>query len=356
MRFVLAATLAVALVALGGVAAYVSGPGGLHTQAAAAVTLDEGATPAIPEAMVRVATGTADPGSAPVAGESVADVDAAEASSAGSSGPIADITPVGRRPLDLRVILSGHSLTDPMGHALPRLVQAAGGAPGQIALSTIPGAPMDWRWNNRTPQPDARTDIAGFDVMVQTERVSLSGTRRWHNSDDEALRWARHAWENGAGGQGAEVLLYASWVSLDTGPGFEDQGDEDSAFAWRERLDREFTGWEAIMAHVNADRPEGAPQMRMIPATLVMAALYDAIAEGRAPEGLDDIRQLFTDDIHLSPLGAWVVALTHYAVIYARDPRGLPGPEEAAPELVDWVPALVWQVVTRYPGTGVQSD
>ncbi|KPQ07646.1 MAG: hypothetical protein HLUCCA12_04420 [Rhodobacteraceae bacterium HLUCCA12] len=264
---------------------------------------------------------------------------------------------VGPQPLDRRVILSGHSLTDPMDRALPQLVRAAGGPAGTIALSTIPGAPMDWRWNNRTHPPDARTDIGDFDVMVQTERVALSGTRPWHNSDEEALRWARHGWENGADGQGAEVLLYATWVSLDTGPGHDTHGDPDRDLPWRERLDREFAGWEAIMAQVNANRPEGAPPMRMIPATLVMAEVHDAIEAGEAPAGLSDIRQLFTDDIHLSPMGAWLVALTHYAVIYARDPRGLPGPDrQAAPELVDWAQDLVWRVVTGYRGTGVRGS
>lgn len=260
------------------------------------------------------------------------------------------------RPLDLRVIQSGHSLTDPLGQALTRLVRAAGGPAGTVALSTIPGSPMDWRWSHRTRSPDARADIAGFDVLVQTERVSLSNTRRWHNSDDEALRWARHAWAQGREGRGAEVLLYASWVTLETGPGITRDGDPDAGLPWRARLDREFVEWEAIMAHVNAHRPENAPQMRMIPATLVMAAIHDAIAAGQAPEGLGDIRQLFGDDIHLSPLGAWLVALTHYAVIYARDPRGLPGPEgaEAASQLVAWLQALVWDVVTGYPGSGVR--
>jgi len=340
--------LALALVVLGGLAAYVSGPDGIHAQGGRVVASDGGAP---------APSGEAAQGAAGDVRSAAADAPVVRVSGAGvAAAAVPRVAPVAPRPLDLRVILSGHSLTDPMGQALPPLVQAAGGPAGRVALSTIPGSPMDWRWNNRTPTPDAREDIAGFDVMVQTERVSLSGTRPWHNSDDEALRWARHGWENGAEGQGAEVLLYASWVSLDTGPGSDTRGDDDRNLPWRTRLDREFAGWEEIMAHVNAHRPEDAPQMRMIPATLVMAALYDAIAAGTAPQGLGDIRQLFTDDIHLSPLGAWLVALTHYAVIYARDPRGLPGPQGAAPELVDWAQALVWEVVTGYPGTGVQAD
>lgn len=347
MRAVLA--LALALVMLGGLAAWVSGPEGLHARDAMASSASGGAS--VDEAVQDVSETGITAAVGPVA-PSVVPVSVA----ADTAPDRPRVAPVAPRPLDLRVILSGHSLTDPIGQVLSRLVETAGGPPDRIALSTIPGAPMDWRWNNRTQTPDAREDIAAFDVMVQTERVSLSGTRHWHNSDDEALRWARHGWENGAAGQGAEVLLYASWVSLDTGPGFDTHGDEDRILPWRTRLDREFAAWEEIMAHVNTHRPKDASQMRMIPATLVMAGLYDAIAAGIAPEGLSDIRQLFTDDIHLSPLGAWLVALTHYAVIYARDPRGLPGPEGVAPELVTWGQALVWEVVTGYPGTGVQAN
>ena len=53
-----------------------------------------------------------------------------------------------RRPLTLRVIQSGHSLTDPIPDPLRALVVAAGHRGVVIDRSTIPGSPMDWRWNN----------------------------------------------------------------------------------------------------------------------------------------------------------------------------------------------------------------
>ncbi len=270
------------------------------------------------------------------------------------AGSCADtVAPVPPQPLNRRIILSGHSLTDPVRDPLVAMIRAAGGHVGTVALSTIPGSPLDWRWNNRTARPDALNDIADFDVLVTTERVSLSNTRPWHNSDDEALRWARHAWTHGAGGRGAEVLLYATWVSLDTGPAFAGTGsDPDAGLPWRERLGREYEGWQAIAAHVNANRPAHAPPMRIIPATSLMAAVHDAIASGATP-GLNDIGELFIDDIHLSPLGAWLVALCHFAVIFARDPRELRLPPRLDPLLGEWLADLVWDVVTSDPLTGV---
>ena len=68
------------------------------------------------------------------------------------------------------------------------------------------------------------------------------------------------------------------------------------------------------------------------------------------------------DPIHVNDLGAYLVALTHYAVLYHQSPVGLPhrlrradgsaatAPGAAAARLMQEV---VWQVVTGYPKTGV---
>ncbi len=248
------------------------------------------------------------------------------------------------RPLDTRVVMSGHSLTDPIPDMLRPMVQAAGGRGAVIDRSTIPGSPMDWRWNNRASPVDARHDIADYDLLVLTERVPLLNTMTYHNSPDEALRWARHAWENGA-----ETVLYASWTSWVTG----DDGEDDEARAgldFRERLRREWARWQEVQDHVNAHRPDDMPQVDMIPGPPIMLALKDAIAAGTAP-GLGDIRDLFRDNIHVNDTGAWLMALAHYAVIYNRDPRDVPDrlgrspvPE---PELAAFLKDLVAEVVAQ---------
>lgn len=253
--------------------------------------------------------------------------------------------------LDRRVIMSGHSLTDRLLDPLGWMVRAAGGPAGAVARSTIPGSPLDFRWNHRTVPPDAREDIGDFDILVITERVALSSTRPWHDSDEWALRWARHAWENGAGGAGAEVLLYAGWVARHMDP--QAHGDPDAALPWRERLEREYAWWLEILGHVNANRPEGAPVMRMIPASMVLAAAHDAFEGGQAPAGLDGMEAFFRDDIHPSTLGAYLVAMTHFAVIYRRDPAELPVPPRIDRVVWSWMAGLVQTVVRAHPETGV---
>ena len=59
-----------------------------------------------------------------------------------------------------------------------------------------------------------------------------------------------------------------------------------------------------------------------------MAALYDAIEDESVPD-LDEIADIFTDDIHLNDVGNYFIACVQYATIYRRSPVG------AARELTD---------------------
>jgi hypothetical protein len=260
-------------------------------------------------------------------------------------------------PLDARVIESGHSLTDPIPELLERMIVAAGGQRIAVARSTIPGSPMEWRWTHKIGygNPDARHDIAQYDVLVITERVSLATTMPYHNTLDEATKWTRHAWKKGNGGNGAETILYATWVGLTTGPGTPaSKDDPDNQLAWPDRLTKEYGDWRKIQSHMNKTLPRGAPKVRMIPGPLLMKAIYDDIQRGKVP-GVNRIQDFFADDIHTSDLGSYAVALLHFAVIYERDPRDL-GRIQGAPrnaKLDAYLRALVWRIVTSASETGV---
>lgn len=264
-------------------------------------------------------------------------------------------------PFDLRVIQSGHSLTDPIVPMLNAFLAAVGGParrPERIAKSTLPGAPMEITWKHEFHQtePDARRDIADYDVLVVTERVSLANTQPWHDSEGFALRYFENSWTQGRGGQGAETILYASWVAINSGPGSENpHNDPEAHLPFRERLPLEMARWQQIADHVNENRPDGAPPMRVIPGPLVMAAAYDAIAAGTAP-GLEKIDDLFSDDIHLNQTGAYLITLAHFGVIYDRDPRMVParigGMGPADPATAEWMKELVHEVLASYPDAG----
>lgn len=273
---------------------------------------------------------------------------------------VAPVSAGPHRPFSARVVQSGHSLTDPIVPMLDAMVATIGrgAARGRlIDRSTIPGSPMDWRWNNRPGYlPDARHDIGRYEVLVLTERVPLSNTLPWHESEAMALRWFTHAWTQGNGGRGAETILYATWVHTDSGPGFANPyNDPDGHLTFRDRLPREMAQWQGIADHVNARRPAGAPQMRVIPGPLLMTAVADAVAAGQAP-GLRRIEDLFSDTIHLNAWGSYLIALAHLAVIYGQDPRALPdrlaGAEVPPAQTAAWMREQVHEVLRTYPDAG----
>lgn len=265
------------------------------------------------------------------------------------------------RPLTTRVIQSGHSLTDPIVPMLDAMVAGIGGAAARgrvIERSTVPGSPMDWRWDHRNQyMTDARDDIAEYELLVITERVSLSGTMPWHGSEEMALRWFNHAWENGNHGAGAESILYATWVHTDSGPG-NDDNDPEGQLPFRERLPLEMARWQAILDHVNSHRPDDAPAMQMIPGPMIMAAAHDAIEAGQAP-GLGRIEDLFQDTIHVNAQGTYLITLAHLAVIYGLDPRELPDrlgrTEVPPPETAQWMRQLVHDVLRDYRDSGISG-
>lgn len=264
------------------------------------------------------------------------------------------------RPFDLRVIMSGHSLTDPIPGPLTAMVRAAGGAASEgmkIDADTVPGSPIEHRWENRGRSPDSRQDIGNYDLLVLTERVPVRSTMQWHGTKELALEWSDLAWTKGNGGRGAETVLYASWISVTSGPGNKDEYDsEELVIPFRERLELEMGSWQEVADHVNRNRISGSPPMRVIPGPMIMAAVYDAIAAQTAP-GLEAMADLFADNIHVNDLGAFLIALAHFAVIYGRDPRSIPDLRGEARwprgEQADWMKQLVWDVLRAYPDSGL---
>ena len=259
---------------------------------------------------------------------------------------------------DRRVVQSGHSLTDPLIEPLRAFLRSQAGARGEIVKSTIPGSPMDWRWDHDPEwgQPYLREPevMAGFDLLVITERTPLSGTMDWHNSPQMALQWAEHAWTHGAGGAGAPTILYATWVGIGSGPDDPNPwNDPEGHIPFRERMPLEMARWEIIHAHVNANRPQGMPHVKLIPGPLIFAAVHDAILAGEAP-GISRLADLFSDDVHLNDLGAYLIALAHFAVIYDVDPVGLAAniPPRTGPDAQQalWMQRLVAEVLSGYDG------
>lgn len=287
---------------------------------------------------------------------------------AGSDARASDLPPREPSPLYVRQIHSGHSLTDSyMSHPWPgRLILATRATPGghaardTIAGSTIPGSPLHWRWTHKPGHgnPDARTDIGDYELLVTTERVPLRSDPESFREDtlEQIEKWTRHAWENGNNGRGAELMLYSTWVDW-TYPE-EGAAPDADASRFRQQLEVEGAKWEQMQDHANAVRPDGMPPIYMIPGHRLMMRIYDDIQTGDAP-GLAHISDIFSDDIHLNDMGNYAITCLVYAVIYQRDPRDLPDrladpADTLSPAQARYFKQIAWDVANRYQRAGLR--
>jgi hypothetical protein len=79
---------------------------------------------------------------------------------------------------------------------------------------------------------------------------------------------------------------------------------------------------------------------------------YKAIIQGLK---LKDSKQAH-DDIHLSAVGIYFIALVHFATLYRQSPVGLPAPASIGEGLARAFQCIVWTVVASDPSAGVAGE
>ncbi len=266
----------------------------------------------------------------------------------------------------LAVFHLGHSL---VGRDMPAMLAELAGPGARYDSQLGWGAPLKAHWGdaeingfaaeNAHPRyRDAREAIGGgeYDAVVLTEMVEIRDAIRSYAPWDYLARWANLAWR---GNPETRVYLYETWHSLDDPEGWLNRLDRDPERYWEGEILR-----RALVA-------DGGRPIHVIPAGEVLAAFTRAVADRGGVEGVAGPADLFAltpdgarDPIHINDLGAYLVALTHYAVLYQRDPAGLPralhradgSPATApSPEAARLMQEIVWQVVRGNPLTGVSG-
>ncbi|MEX0304287.1 MAG: hypothetical protein AB3N24_17850 [Leisingera sp.] len=264
----------------------------------------------------------------------------------------------------LQVFHLGHSLVGPdMPHMLAQLAPDGHRYNSQLGSGTPlrahwePGEDiLDFEIANQAPAyRDAKEAVGSGDygAVVLTEMVELRDAIKYFDAAKYLGKWADLAREGSAH---TRIYLYESWHRLDDADG------------WLERIDTDLeTLWTRKLLGPDSRRHPGHP-VYLIPGGQAMAAVARAAEAGEIP-GLASRESLFArtdkgdlDTIHVNGLGAYVVALTHYAVLYQRSPEGLPhqltrrdgSPAEAfSTEAAARVQRIVWEAVRTLPRTGI---
>lgn len=253
----------------------------------------------------------------------------------------------------------GHSL---IGHDTPAMLAQLAGDRHDYANQLGWGSPLRQHWdpeepingfdaeNNHDRYRDAHEAVASgdYDTLVLTEMVELNAAIDYFDSARMLFNWTDKAQS-----AGMAVYFYETWHELEDPKGWRARLDSDLPDNWEGRIMR------PALAMMDEPRP-----IYLIPGGQVMAAVADAL-EADGPVGpLNSHRDLFSDEIHFNDYGAYLMALTHYAVLYQQSPVGLPHQlnrfdgipaDDPGPELAAFMQRIVWDVVTAMPRTGVPS-
>lgn len=268
----------------------------------------------------------------------------------------------------MRVFHIGHSL---VGKNMPAMLEQLAGKGHDHRSQLGWGASLQSHWEPDIPvngaevenahdrYQDAKVAVAegSFDALVLTEAVEIKDSIKYFNSPEYIRRWARDARK---ANPAIRVYLYETWH------------ERNDPAGWVQRLDNDLPQyWEGVLlARGLAHGDTGGP-VYVIPAGQVMSALVKRVDQVGGLPSLRSREDLFhrepdgtRDMIHVSDLGSYLVALTHYAVLYHRNPVGLPyqlkrhdGTPADAPteEVARLMQEVVWSVVTSYSKTGVRS-
>ena len=269
-------------------------------------------------------------------------------------------------PARLRVFFSGHSLIDnPMPDWVESIAQSRGESLGwqeQIVL----GSPIRVRTRGNDPESksfsgyrlgksksggkiDVLRELASptelrpgekYDRLVITERTDLLGAMRW---EDTAGYLEDFHGRLAASSPAAETWLTEVWPEID---------DKDPA-AWLAYVEGEYFAWQCVAARVNQRLAAkgGSGRVRLVPAGLAVRELLRRALDGGVPgvsgTPRERVHALFTDDVHLTPLGIYLNAAVHYAALFGKTPVGAAGAPGVNPAALPLLQQIAWDMSSR---------
>lgn len=304
----------------------------------------------------------------------------------GSGGPVyPDLdpeTPLMRTPLSSAAVSnhSGHSLTDayaktgPWPGTLTNLAEA-GGVPDafdKIVVSTIPGAPMHWRWNNDGTYPAGTRTVADaglWDALMITEggpppRAHYPAhAGAMADTLDYFCRFTYNQLVNGKSGVNSQIILWSIWPELymwaNESSGYDGWRDQ---MTFREALDeydrsfmfmRQYVEWKMKQVlEIPSDF-----RIWLSPGHRFMAEVYDDMLDGLVPGLSDPVNDMFMnlrspnvdplkpDGIHPTAVIGYGLACMNDAFLYGHDHASQPDPY-IQPGFTD-PEGVVWPAVTQ---------
>lgn len=266
-----------------------------------------------------------------------------------------------------RMFLSGHSLTDnPLADYGLEIAKSLGkdfnynqqigiGSPMRVRTKGGDWNAPDWPGYSKGKNRDSfdmnvieelkspKTLGPGelYDTLVLTERHDIINTIMW----EDTFGFLRHYHDRLIDGNPAgHTLFYHSWLDV----------DKSAPEAWIAHEKNALVAWECIASKVNltleaegrkdrvATLPTGAALV-----DLVERSLKDEV-KGISGSTSQKLNLIFNDNVHLTPLGAYFVALVTYAAVFRDSPAGAAVPAGVNPEPAVDLQVIAWNFVSSY--------
>ena len=268
--------------------------------------------------------------------------------------------------------MSGHSLTDnPLIDNVIAIAQSLG-AQLQYNEQIIIGSPIRVRTRGGDSQSTLWTGYSGgknrdgsgmnvinelrnpqtitggrYDALIITERHDLLSALQW----EETVRFLRHFHERLIEGNSqAATYFYESWLGVTN-------KDDPSQWIAYERAASPV--WQCIAKRVNTSLAnEGrADRIRSLPAGAALAALVERVISPTGVPGItgatirESLDRLFSDDVHLTHIGAYYMSLVNYSILYRRSAVGAWAPNTISSLQANSLQEEAWRYASTYEQT-----
>jgi hypothetical protein len=255
------------------------------------------------------------------------------------------------------IFISGHSLTDrPMPDFLSEIAKAAGrpiawngqhiagssirnrsyGDSGSMPWSGFSagldpdGKPIDVIREWRTP---SRANVGAYDILLITEQHRLLDSLLYQDTATFLREFEERFIASSPDGR---TFFFTPWL---------DVSDKDDPRDWIAYERAAWPLWQCTIAGVNENMAtKGSDEtIHMVPASLALAALVEALSGSASYPGFKNrttreiTDAIFSDTVHLTPLGSLFVAAVTYDTLYG------PQPERDVPTTLDPVEAATVQ-------------
>jgi hypothetical protein len=263
-----------------------------------------------------------------------------------------------------RLFVSGHSLTEPPMPAYLATIAGSLGAPLQWNMQSIPGSPIRTRtegagaehaYRHGANREGRNLDVLAewraprtvsggpYDALLVAEQHGVLTALSFHDTPDALAGIHRHFTEANPQGR---VWFYESWLSVD---------DKDDPSRWIAYERAASPVWQCVALRASRVLESmGKPSaIEPVPSGAALAALVERattqqVAGISAATRRETMNRLFTDDVHLTPLGHYYMAAVAYATMWQRSPVGAEVPSSLEATAARTLQQQAWTFVSEW--------